>query len=336
MNDFKGFDWTDPGLRAPSSAEPEVDDSGLDAPAVPEPFIPTPPAVRSPFTSATPVPKGPVLNIDDPGILPPHAPENDWQKLVRPSPREVEEPLAAEPPASLAPPPPEPPAPEPPAPEPAPAEPPPTSPESFEPAPEPVVPAQAPLAPEPAPAPVAEAPAAAYVAPPPPPPRPAARTLATSPAPRPQQPSTFQRAVNLFRSTMPLVQRVLPLLDGNVGTAVSNLMAPRPQPAPPPPPPAAPVNLVPLETGLARLQIQQRELRDQLVDQNSSLKKVQDQLEQVREATDRNTLEQQELLQDLKSVGGRVNLYAYIALALLGFSVLINIVLFVELRRFLH
>jgi len=38
-------------------------------------------------------------------------------------------------------------------------------------------------------------------------------------------------------------------------------------------------------------------------EQNSSLKRVEDQLEMVREATDRNTLEQQELLEDLKAVG---------------------------------
>jgi len=130
---------------------------------------------------------------------------------------------------------------------------------------------------------------------------------------------------------MPLVQRVLPLLDGNVGAAVSNLMAPRPQTTPPPPP----VNLVPIESGMARLQVQHRELRDQIVEQNTSLKKVEDQLQQVREATDRNTLEQQELLEDLKSVGTKVNIFAYIGLALLGVSVLLNILLFLQLRHLL-
>jgi hypothetical protein len=159
---------------------------------------------------------------------------------------------------------------------------------------------------------------------------PAPASLST--AARPQQPTTFQRAVNVFRAAMPLVQRVLPLLDGNVGAAVSNLMAPRPQSAQP----SQPVNLVPIETGLAKLQLQQRELRDQVVEQNASLKKVEDQLQQVREATDRNTLEQQELLQDLKTVGTRVNLFAYIALVLLGLSVVLNVVLFVQLRHFLR
>jgi hypothetical protein len=134
---------------------------------------------------------------------------------------------------------------------------------------------------------------------------------------------------------LPLVRHVLPLLDGNVGTAVSNLMAPRPQtiPAPPPPPP---VDLAPLESGLTRLQLQHRELRDQVVEQNTSLKKVEDQLQHVREATDRNTLEQQELLEDLKAVGTKVNIFAYIALVFLGLSVALNIVLYVQIRHVLH
>jgi chromosome segregation ATPase len=86
---------------------------------------------------------------------------------------------------------------------------------------------------------------------------------------------------------------------------------------------------------MARLQVQHRELRDQIVEQNTSLKKVEDQLQQVREATDRNTLEQQELLEDLKSVGTKVNIFAYIGLALLGVSVLLNILLFLQLRHLL-
>jgi len=128
------------------------------------------------------------------------------------------------------------------------------------------------------------------------------------------------------------VQRILPLLDGNIGTAVSNILSPRPSPAPPPPPP---VNLAPLQKGLTELQTQQRELRDQIVDQNSSLKRVEDHLEMVREATDRNTLEQQELLEDLKTVSNKVNVIAVIALGLLGISILLNLVLYLHIQRVL-
>ena len=144
-------------------------------------------------------------------------------------------------------------------------------------------------------------------------------------------PSGVQRAINAIRAALPFVQRILPLLDGNIGTAVGNMLAPHHH-APPPPPP---VNLAPIEEGLADLQAQQTELRDQVVEQNSSLKRVEDQLEMVREATDRNTLEQQELLEDLKTVGNKVNLFAVIALVLLAISVIVNVVLYMHIVRVL-
>ena len=55
----------------------------------------------------------------------------------------------------------------------------------------------------------------------------------------------------------------------------------------------------------------------------------------VREATDRNTLEQQELLEDLKSVGNKVNLVAFVALGLLAVSIALNVVMFLHIQRVL-
>jgi hypothetical protein len=155
-------------------------------------------------------------------------------------------------------------------------------------------------------------------------------------------PSGVQKAVSAIRSALPWVQRILPLLDGNIGMAVSNMLVP-PRHTPPPQPPPQPVNLTPVLTpmlapikeSLTVLEVEQRELRGQIFEQNSSLKRVEDQLEMVREATDRNTLEQQELLEDLKTVGNKVNLFAVIALGLLGLSVLINIVLYLHISKVL-
>lgn len=161
---------------------------------------------------------------------------------------------------------------------------------------------------------------------------PPGRALADPAADSPLEvPSGVQRAVSALRAALPFVQRILPLLDGNVGTAVSNILTSQHRPAPPPPP----VNLAPIEDGLAELQTQHRELRDQVVEQNTSLKRVEDQLEMVREATDRNTLEQQELMEDLKGVGTKINLVAVIALGLLAVSVIVNIVLYLHILRVL-
>jgi hypothetical protein len=169
------------------------------------------------------------------------------------------------------------------------------------------------------------------IAPPPP-----GRALANPSVAGPfDMPSGVQKAVSALRAALPWVQRILPLLDGNIGMAVSNMLTPHHSAPTPHHPPAPPVDLAPLENSLVELQTQQRDLRGQLVEQNSSLKRVEDQLEMVREATDRNTLEQQELMEDLKVVGNKVNLFAIIALGLLAISVLVNVVLYLHILRVL-
>jgi tRNA/tmRNA/rRNA uracil-C5-methylase (TrmA/RlmC/RlmD family) len=139
----------------------------------------------------------------------------------------------------------------------------------------------------------------------------------------------MQRVIRAMRSALPIVQGLLPLLDGNFAGVVSNALTTRPQ-APPPPPR---LDLEPLEHGLQELRSQQREIRTQLVEQNSSIKRVEDQLEMVREATDRNTLEQQELVEDLKSVGNKMGRYAVAAFALLAMSIAMNVFLYLEFRH---
>jgi hypothetical protein len=143
--------------------------------------------------------------------------------------------------------------------------------------------------------------------------------------------SAMQWAAGAIKQAMPFVQRLLPLIDGNIAAAVANLLSPHPhqlQPAPK-------VDLTPVENGLAELHMQQSDLRDQLIEQNSSIKRVEDQLESVREATDRNTLEQQELIEDLKAIGNKVNIFALLLMGLLVISVLLNLVLFLHIQRVL-
>jgi hypothetical protein len=157
------------------------------------------------------------------------------------------------------------------------------------------------------------------------------RALSVQPQAETGSTSGMHWALGLMKQAVPFVQRLLPLLDGQIATAVANLIAPRPHT----PPPAPKVDLQPLEHGLADLQIQHRDLKDQLADQNTSLKRVEDQLEMVREAMDRNTLEQQELMEDLKTMGKRVKLFAWLFLDLLIISVLLNLFLFLHIQRVL-
>jgi hypothetical protein len=138
----------------------------------------------------------------------------------------------------------------------------------------------------------------------------------------------------MIRHAIPIVQKLLPLLDGNIATVVSNILYPTPA-APPAPPAAQRVDLVPLKEEIAELQAFHKELRERIAEQSNSLKHVEDRLELVREATDRNTLEQQELLEDLKSMGSKVNIVAAIAIGLLAISLLVNMALFMHIQRVL-
>jgi hypothetical protein len=152
------------------------------------------------------------------------------------------------------------------------------------------------------------------------------------------QPSTLQRAAGMIRQAIPIVQKLLPLLDGNIGTTLTSFLTP-PAPAAPPAAPELPaparVDLTPIRENIAELQSLHKDLRVQIVEQNSSLKRVEDHLELVREATDRNTLEQQELLEDLKAMGSKVNVVAAIAIGLLAISLLVNMALYLHIQRVL-
>lgn len=141
------------------------------------------------------------------------------------------------------------------------------------------------------------------------------------------------RAMGILRMALPFVQKILPILDGNFGTAVSNVLSTHPHPQAQPVHP--PVDLEPVEKSLTQLKTQQLDLRNQLSEQNTSLKRVEDQLEMVREATDRNTLEQQELMEDLKAVGHKINIVTVIALILLVASIALNVALLLHVQRVL-
>ncbi len=153
-----------------------------------------------------------------------------------------------------------------------------------------------------------------------------ARALAR-PTAHPQHSSGLQRAMAAIRVVLPVVQKVLPLLDGNIASVVSNILVSRPQT------PSHPANLAPVESALARLHVEQRELRGQVAEQNASLKRVAEQLEMVKGATNRNTLEQQELMEDLDSIRKKVKVFAWAGLGLLVLSILVNVILFLRLQR---
>ena len=174
------------------------------------------------------------------------------------------------------------------------------------------------------------------------PPQNVERTLQPAPAPTvraPQpkpgknvagapRPSGFQRAMDAARVVMPLVQKLLPLLEGNVASAVSNVLTPRPQTS-------HAVNLEPIEDALVKMHVEHRAMRGKLEEQNSSLQRVADQLDKVKEATDRNTLEQQELMDDLHRMRKKIMIYAWVGLGLLVAAIAANVFVFLRIQRIL-
>lgn len=160
---------------------------------------------------------------------------------------------------------------------------------------------------------------------------PPGRALTPAAPPDPEEASSAQRAMNILKQAVPFVQKLLPLIDGSFGAAISNLLAPRTHISAPP----ANVDLTPVQNQISELQMQHNELRSTVQEQTTGLKRVEDQLEMVREATDRNTLEQQELIDDLKAMGNKVNLFAVTLSALLLLSLVLNVILYLHIKRVL-
>ena len=143
---------------------------------------------------------------------------------------------------------------------------------------------------------------------------------------------------SVLRRSLPHLLRLLPLLDGNVGSAVSNLISPPPPPLPPPPP----VNLGPIEDGLTALRAESDDLRNQIEEQNATLERIDGRLVRIEEAAGSNAVAQQEMLKELKALDGRLEdlkaashrskRFAIAALVLLGVTILLNVLL-LYLRR---
>jgi len=126
--------------------------------------------------------------------------------------------------------------------------------------------------------------------------------------------NTLEKAMDHVRQWLPYAQKVLvPLLDGNIATAFGHLLNPPVVQLPP----TVRVNTEALERTVAEVSLNHRELRGQMIEQAVQLKRVEDQLERVREASDRNTLEQQELIEDIRAANGRIRVIVIGATVLL-------------------
>lgn len=168
-------------------------------------------------------------------------------------------------------------------------------------------------------------------APPPPPPRPSKATPGPAPAPvqtalaRPTPPlhktSRLQQALGVAKTVLPIVSKMLPLLEGNVVGAASNFLLPG----------HAPVDLKPLEEAIARLQADQRGLTFHTTEQKRALRRIQDDLEALQESLQKTAEQQAELVEHVAKLAKRTASFQRLIIILLVLSALFTGILCVRI-----
>lgn len=134
--------------------------------------------------------------------------------------------------------------------------------------------------------------------------------------PRPHKPSGFERAMHIAHVVAPFVQRVLPLLEGNIATAAASLLLNRPS-----------VDLDPIEKSLDKLKASQLHLTENLAGQGSQLKNLSADLDSLRNAVDESKAGQTDLEQNVTSLRSKVTVLLWMVIALLVISLTANIYL---------
>jgi hypothetical protein len=104
-----------------------------------------------------------------------------------------------------------------------------------------------------------------------------------------QKPTGFQRAISVAKTVLPLVGKVLPLLEGNVVATASNLLSPDPHE----------VNLKPLEEAITSLQADQRALTFHTSEHKRTLRHLEDEFAALQEAAQKNAADQAQLVEQV-------------------------------------
>jgi len=151
--------------------------------------------------------------------------------------------------------------------------------------------------------------------------RPAPTALARS-APQPHKPTKLERAVGVARTVLPLIGKMLPLLEGNVVSAASNLLAHRPMHE---------VNLKPLEESIARLQADQRALAFHTSEQKSALRRLEDDFVALQETVRKNADDQAELIEQVAKFAKRTSSFMRLVIILLIACILFTALLCVRI-----
>lgn len=127
-------------------------------------------------------------------------------------------------------------------------------------------------------------------------------------------PTGLQRAAVVARTVLPLAQKLLPLLDGNVVGALVNLIASGAVAATPP------ADLEPVEHALAALKVENRALRSQAEEQGRTLKQFAGEMARLRDEAEHRE-------RDLAALRRRLSTATWVGLVLLAISIVLSFLL---------
>lgn len=144
--------------------------------------------------------------------------------------------------------------------------------------------------------------------------------------PRAEKPSALARAIGAARLVLPVVQKALPLLEGNVAMAAANFLTPSPRP----------VDLEPVRTAIGKLQADHRTLRGQAADQKALLNSIEAELTSVKESIDRNDSEIRELAEAQLNLSRRLTRLVWMIFILLTLSIAFTTLVCVRLAYILR
>jgi hypothetical protein len=140
--------------------------------------------------------------------------------------------------------------------------------------------------------------------------------------PMPRKPSKFERAMGVARTVLPIVGKMLPLLEGNVVGAASNLFANRPMHE---------VDLKPLEESISRLQSEHRALAFHSGEQKRALQRLEDDFAALQDAVQKNAADQAELIEHVAKLAKRTSSFMRFVTILLVVSILFTALLCVRI-----
>jgi hypothetical protein len=149
--------------------------------------------------------------------------------------------------------------------------------------------------------------------------RPASTALAR---PMPPKPTRLERAMSVARTVLPIVGKMLPLLEGNVVGAASNLFANRPMHE---------VDLKPLEESISRLQSDHRALAFHSGEQKRALQRLEDDFATLQDAVQKNAADQAELIEHVAKLAKRTSSFMRLVTILLVISILFTVLLCVRI-----